>query len=100
MRYLLAMIISIISASLFCVKACADVSYADLFLARKGYKPVDDAWIEKPVIPHSPNQRWITGRHPLKQDKIKRVIAKILYFYSSLCCLNWTLMAILHGVGS
>lgn len=55
MRYLLAMIISIISASLFCVKACADVSYADLFLARKGYKPVDDAWIEKPVVPHSPN---------------------------------------------
>ena len=67
MRYLLAMIISIISASLFCVKACADVSYADLFLARKGYKPVDDAWIEKPAVPHSPNGICIPDNQPYKE---------------------------------
>jgi hypothetical protein len=49
------------------VKACADVSYADLFLARKGYKPVDDAWIEKPVVPHSANGICIPDNQPYKE---------------------------------
>jgi len=39
-------------ASVDCIKAFADVSYADLFLAGKGYKPVEDAWSIKPMIPY------------------------------------------------
>lgn len=67
MRYLLAIIISMISSSLCCVKACADVSYADLFLTRKGYKPVDDAWIEKPAVHRSPDGSYIPDNQPYKE---------------------------------
>lgn len=34
----------------YCFESCADVSYADLFLAGKGYKPVEDGWSVKPLI--------------------------------------------------
>jgi len=55
MRYLLAVLISIILSSLCCVQAFADVSYADLFLAGRGYKPVEDIWAEKPLVTRSPD---------------------------------------------
>jgi len=49
MRYSLTVAAAIILSGLCCIKAFADVSYADLFLAGKGYKPVEDAWSIKPL---------------------------------------------------
>jgi len=50
MRYLLTVVAVIILSGICCIKTFADVSYADLFLAGKGYKPVEDAWSIKPLI--------------------------------------------------
>ena len=50
MRYLLTVVAAIILSGICCIKTFADVSYADLFLAGKGYKPVEDAWSIKPLI--------------------------------------------------
>ncbi|MBC6933025.1 MAG: hypothetical protein DWB57_12150 [Candidatus Brocadia sp.] len=55
MRSLFAIIISGILATLCCGKAFADVSYADLFLAGRGYKPVEDIWTEKPIVTYAPD---------------------------------------------
>lgn len=53
MRYLLAVVTSVILLDFSGVKAFADVSYADLFLAGRGYKPVEETRSEKPTIPRS-----------------------------------------------
>ena len=51
MRYLLTVIISLIlSVVCYVQTSFADVSYADLFLAGRGYKPVEDACPVKPLI--------------------------------------------------
>lgn len=50
MRYLLTVVITIIFPGICCIKTFADVSYADLFLAGKGYKPVEEPWPVKPLI--------------------------------------------------
>ena len=50
MRRLFTVVTSVILISVCCVKAFADVSYADLFLAGRGYKPVEDPWPVKPLI--------------------------------------------------
>ncbi|MDO8744449.1 MAG: hypothetical protein Q7J76_05030 [Candidatus Brocadiaceae bacterium] len=42
--------VSLSLSCMYCFESCADVSYADLFLAGKGYKPVEDAWSIKPLI--------------------------------------------------
>lgn len=55
MRYLLAVIISVILTGFCCGKAFADVSYAGLFLGGRGYKPVEDAWTEKPLTTRDPD---------------------------------------------
>lgn len=34
----------VVISSIFCLETHADVSYADIFLAGKGYKPVEDPW--------------------------------------------------------
>ncbi len=47
MRYLSIIIISAILSGTVCIKACADVSYADLFLNGRGYKPAEEAQSEK-----------------------------------------------------
>lgn len=44
MRYLLTIVISIALQDIYFIKAFADVSYADLFLSKRGYKPVEDNW--------------------------------------------------------
>ncbi len=44
MRHLLTVVISIILSSTYYVELFADVSYADLFLSGRGYKPVEDKW--------------------------------------------------------
>ncbi len=56
MRYLLAVIISIILTSMHFTKVFADVSNANLFLAGRGYKPVEDNWAEKPAVNRSPDR--------------------------------------------
>ncbi|MDR4508392.1 MAG: transglutaminase domain-containing protein [Candidatus Brocadiaceae bacterium] len=50
MRYLLIVATSIILLNAYSEEALADVSYADLFLNGKGYKPVKDTWPIKPNI--------------------------------------------------
>lgn len=50
MRYLLAVVISIILSSFCCVEAFADVSYANLFLSGRGYDPIKDTWMEKSLV--------------------------------------------------
>ncbi|MCF6154554.1 MAG: hypothetical protein E3K36_04730 [Candidatus Brocadia sp.] len=55
MRSLFAIIITVILSSLCYGKAFADVSYADLFLAGRGYKPVKDIWTEKPIVACAPD---------------------------------------------
>lgn len=55
MRYLLAVIISVILSGFFySVKTFADVSYADMFLDGRGYKPVEDIWEEKQLATCNP----------------------------------------------
>lgn len=52
----LVMIVTLITLSgICCVEAFADVSYADLFLAARGYKPVEDNWAIKPIMTSSPD---------------------------------------------
>lgn len=48
MRYVVTVIIFIILSDILCIKASADVSYADIFLHERGYKPVEDAWSLQP----------------------------------------------------
>lgn len=56
MRYLLAILISVVNLSSLCLTpVCADVPYANLFLAGRGYKPVEDTWAEKPLVTPSPD---------------------------------------------
>ncbi len=43
MRYLLTVTISLILSNISCIEAYADISYADLFLSERGYKPVEDS---------------------------------------------------------
>src|SRR3990167_8189931 len=50
MRYLLTVVAVIILSGICCIRSSDLVSYADLFLAGKGYKPVEDAWSIKPLI--------------------------------------------------
>lgn len=45
MKYFIgSMIASLVIATSFCAEVFADISYADLFLEGKGYKPVNDTW--------------------------------------------------------
>ena len=46
MRYSL-IVTCMILTGMYCTKSFADVSYADLFLDRRGYKPVEDTWLDK-----------------------------------------------------
>lgn len=55
MRYFFAVIICLIVSNLHCAGVLADVSYADLFLAGKGYRPYEDDWSIKPFLDHSPD---------------------------------------------
>ena len=45
--------------SIYCVKACADVSYADLFLAGRGYKPVEESLPVKPLITYPTDSKGV-----------------------------------------
>ena len=47
MRYFLPIVTFIILSGSYYAEVFADVSYADLFLAGRGYKPVEDLWPEK-----------------------------------------------------
>ena len=47
MRYFLTVVTFIILSGSYYAEVFADVSYADLYLAGRGYKPVEDFWPEK-----------------------------------------------------
>lgn len=49
-KHFLMIIVSVILSLICCVEAFADVSYADLFLAGRGYKPAEDVRTEKPAV--------------------------------------------------
>src|SRR5574340_348932 len=53
MRYLVTILISIVLMGMSCMKVFADNSYADLFLNSKGYKPVEDTQLVKPLVTYS-----------------------------------------------
>lgn len=55
MRYFFAVITCLILSNLYCAGVFADVSYADLFLTGKGYKPCEDDWTIKHIVPCSPD---------------------------------------------
>ena len=50
MKYVLTVVALVVLWGTYCFESFADVSYADLFLAGRGYKPVEDAWSIKPLI--------------------------------------------------
>lgn len=52
MRYLLVVTTSIILLDFYSVKVFADISYADMFLSGRGYKPVEDTRSEKLTTTH------------------------------------------------
>ena len=55
MKYLLKVLACVILSSIlniYCVETFANVSNADLFLAGRGYKPVEDMWPGKSIVPH------------------------------------------------
>ncbi|MBV6467691.1 MAG: hypothetical protein DCC43_15345 [Candidatus Brocadia sp.] len=54
MRYFFAAIIYLGLSTLYCSAVFADVSYADLFLTGKGYKPCEDSLSITPLIPSVP----------------------------------------------
>ena len=54
MKHLLMIVTPIILSGICCVEAFADISYADLFLAGRGYRPVEDNWAIKPIMTCSP----------------------------------------------
>ncbi len=58
------MVAPVILSGIWCGKAFADVSYADLFLTERGYKPVADVLIEKPSATHSPEGSCILPDNP------------------------------------
>ena len=49
-KYVLTVASLLVLWGTYCFESFADVSYADLFLAGKGYKPVEDSWPVKPLI--------------------------------------------------
>ncbi|KAB2831885.1 MAG: hypothetical protein F9K48_11530 [Candidatus Brocadia sp.] len=65
MRYLLTS--TILLLNFYGVNAFADVSYADLFLSGRGYKPVGDTRTEKPPITH-PSPENSTPDNPLYRE--------------------------------
>lgn len=61
------MVTPIILSGICCVEALADVSYADLFLAGRGYKPVGDVRAETPSVICFPDGNRIPD-NPLYRD--------------------------------
>jgi len=49
-KYVLTVVALLVLWGTYCFESFADVSYADLFLAGRGYKPVEDPWPVKPLI--------------------------------------------------
>lgn len=67
MKHLLAMLASAILTCGCCAKACADVSYADLFLSGRGYRPVEDAWSIRPSISYPADENNISDNPPYRE---------------------------------
>ncbi|KAA0241957.1 MAG: hypothetical protein DYG83_10565 [Candidatus Brocadia sp. AMX2] len=55
MKHLVMIVTTLVLSGICCVETYADVSYADLFLTGRGYKPVEDIWTKKPLTAHSPD---------------------------------------------
>ncbi|MCR4321397.1 MAG: hypothetical protein NUV74_13800 [Candidatus Brocadiaceae bacterium] len=49
-KYVLTVAVLLVLWGMYCFESFADVSYADLFLAGRGYKPVEDSLPVKPLI--------------------------------------------------
>lgn len=66
-RYLLAVVTFVILSGTYCVEALADISYADLFLAGRGYKPVEDNRVEYSGITFKNNRGFIPDNQLYKE---------------------------------
>ena len=65
MKLVFAALTLVVISSVFCLETRADVSYADIFLAGRGYKPVEDPWpMESAVASYSEN---ILDNQPYKE---------------------------------
>ena len=71
MQYLLLVVTFIILLSTYDVETFADVSYADLFLNERGYKPVEDTWSLKSLTTHSSEENIATDNIPYREWCIK-----------------------------
>ncbi len=67
MKYLLIIIISAILSSTACIKAFADVSYADMFLSGRGYKPAENTQSGKLFIAY-PQEKSNLPDNPLYRE--------------------------------
>ncbi len=65
MRYLLVACVYL--TCMYCTKAFADVSYADLFLDKRDYKPVEDTWSDKSFAAHFSREERIPDNQLYKE---------------------------------
>lgn len=54
MKLVFTVLTIVVISRVFCLETYADVSYADIFLAGSGYKPVEDPWPMKPAVANCP----------------------------------------------
>lgn len=71
MRYLLRIGTLLISLCLYCADSIADVSYADLFLAGRGYRPVEDVWPGTDMLPDGTGENGIPDNPLYKEWCVK-----------------------------
>ena len=71
LKYILMVAVSLSLSCTYCFESCADVSYADLFLSGRGYKPVEDAWSIKPLITYPTDGSNIPDNQPYREWCIK-----------------------------
>lgn len=70
-KYVLTIVALLVLWGTYCFEAFADVSYADLFLAGKGYKPVEDSWSIKPLITYPTDGSNIPDNQPYREWCVK-----------------------------
>ena len=66
-KYVLTVVALLVLWGIYCFEAFANVSYADMFLAGKGYKPVEDAWSIKPLITYPTDGKNIPDNQPYRE---------------------------------
>ena len=66
-KYVLTVVALLVLWGIYCFEAFANVSYAYLFLAGKGYKPFEDDWSIKPLITYPADGNNIPDNQPYRE---------------------------------